>query len=186
MRELLFVLDALRTLIVGAFLLRVLFQIARADFRNPLVQAIARLTNPVILPLRRVLPSIGRVDTASLVAVLVAQVICTGLFYALSGGAVPGVPLLLMTALIQLLDTALTVYLFAVLVYVLLSWVSTDGYSPLGRALHDLCEPVLAPFRRAVPSLGGLDVSPAIVLIVIYLLRMILNDRIAPALLGRL
>jgi len=186
MRELLFVVDAVLALIVGAFLLRVMLQVARADFRNPLVQAIARLTNPVILPLRRVLPSIGRLDTASLVAVLVAQVVRTGAVYALSGAGVPGVPLLLLAAAIQLIDIALMVYWFAILVYVLLSWVSTDGYSPLGRVLHDLCEPVLAPFRRAIPTLGGLDISPAIVLIVIALLRMILNDRIAPALIGRL
>jgi len=184
MRELVFVVDKLMALVVGAFMLRLLLQLTRADFRNPVAQAIVSLTNPLVLPLRRLLPAMGRIDTASVVAVLLVQIVHTALVTALSGAGVPGAAFLLTAAAIRLVDLILLLYFFAIFAYVLLSWVSTDGYSPLGRVLHDLCEPVMAPFRRAVPVLGGLDVSPAVVLILIAVLRMILNDRIAPALVG--
>jgi YggT family protein len=184
MRELIFVVDTLFSLVVGAFLLRLLFQLVRADFRNPFAQAIVRITNPLVVPLRKVLPPIGRVDTASVVAVVVAQMLRTGLVYAMStGGAPPLVPLLLLSV-VELLDTTLLLFLIAIFVYVLLSWVSPDGYSPIGRLLGSLVEPVLAPFRRALPSLGGLDLSPIVAILLISVLRMVLNGRVAPLLTG--
>ena len=182
MRELTFIIHTILALIVGVFLLRLLLQLVRADFRNPLTQAIVRLTNPVILPLRKVLPPLWKLDTASVVAVLLMQMLQTGILFYLSGGGAPGVLLLLALAAVQLIDLTLLLYIFAIFVYVLLSWVSTNGYSPLGRVLNDLCDPVLKPFRRAIPTIAGLDLSPAIVLILIWVLRMILNERIAPAL----
>lgn len=184
MRELIFIFDSLLALVVGAFLLRLLFQLVRADFRNPLAQAIVKVTNPVVVPLRKVVPPIGRVDTASVVAVLLAQMLRTGIVYALGAGAAPPLGSLLALAVVALLDTTLLLFLIAIFVYVLLSWVSPDGYSPVGRLLGSLVEPVLGPFRRALPSLGGLDLSPIVVILLISVLRMVLNGRIAPLLTG--
>jgi YggT family protein len=182
MRELIFIVDSLFALVVGAFLLRLLFQLVRADFRNPFAQAIVRLTNPVVVPLRKILPPIGRLDTASVVAVVLAQALRTAVKFALSGGGFPAVVPLLLLSVIELLDTTLLLFLIAIFVYVLLSWVSQDGYSPIGRLLGSLVEPVLGPFRRAMPSLGGLDLSPIVVILLISVARMILNDRLAPLL----
>jgi len=184
MRELLFVVDFIFSLVVGAFLLRLLFQLVRADFRNPLAQAIVRITNPVVVPLRKLLPPLGRVDTASVVAVVLAQMLRTLLKYLLSGAGAPALLPLLAVSVVELLDTTLLLYLVAIFVYVILSWVSPDGYSPVGRLLGSLVEPVLGPFRRALPSLGGLDLSPIVVILLISVLRMVLNDRLAPLLLG--
>jgi YggT family protein len=184
MREMLFVIDTLLTLVVGAFLLRLLFQIVRADFRNPLAQAIVRVTNPVVLPLRRLFPPAGRLDVASVVAVLIAQMAQTAIVSALSVGHVPPLLVLLISAALELVNTTLLLYQFAVFIYVLLSWVQTDEFSAVGRLLADLCEPLLRPLRRALPSLGGLDLSPLVLLILLQVLRMIVNGRIAPLLLG--
>jgi YggT family protein len=182
MRELIFVVDTLFSLVVGAFLLRLLFQLVRADFRNPFAQAIVRVTNPIVVPLRKVLPPAGRVDTASVVAVLLAQMARTAIIYAMSVGGAPSFVPLLLLSVVELLDTTLLLFLVAIFVYVLLSWVSQDGYSPIGRLLGALVEPLLAPFRRALPSLGGLDLSPIVVILLISVLRMVLNGRIAPLL----
>jgi YggT family protein len=174
MRELIFIVDTLFALVVGAFLLRLLCQIVRTDFRNPLVQAIVRLTNPLVMPLRRVLPPFGRVDSASVVAVLLAQMLRTTLVLLLAGDGLPSV--------VELLDTTLLVFLGAIFLYVILSWVSPDGYTPAGRLLADLVEPLLRPFRRLVPPLGGLDLSPLAVILLLSVLRMVLNGRLAPLL----
>jgi YggT family protein len=184
MRELHYVASWVFTFIVGAFLLRLLLQLVRTEFRNPLVQALVRLTNPLILPLRRVLPPIGRIDTASVVAVLLVQLVATALLTMLAGFGLPGPLPLLLHALLGLLDTTLSLYFVAIIGYVLLSWVAPDGYSPAGRALSDLVAPVLRPLRRALPTLGGLDLSPLVAILLLTVLQMVLNDRIAPLLYG--
>jgi YggT family protein len=182
MRELIFIVDTLFALVVGAFLLRLLCQIVRTDFRNPLVQAIVRLTNPLVMPLRRMLPPIGRVDSASVVAVLLVQMLRTTLVLLLAGDGLPSVVPLLLLSVVELLDTTLLVFLGAIFLYVILSWVSPDGYTPAGRLLADLVEPLLRPFRRLVPPLGGLDLSPLAVILLLSVLRMVLNGRLAPLL----
>jgi YggT family protein len=184
MRELHYVASWVFAFVVGAFLLRLLFQLVRTEFRNPLVQALVRLTNPLILPLRRILPPVGRIDTASVVAVLLVQVSATALLTLLSGFGLPSPLQLLLRATIALLDTTLSLYVVAIIGYVLLSWVAPDGYSPAGRALSDLVAPLLRPLRRALPMLGGLDLSPLVAILLLTVLQMVLNDRIAPLLFG--
>jgi YggT family protein len=184
MRELHYIASWVFTFVVGAFLLRLLLQLVRTEFRNPLVQALVRLTNPLILPLRRILPPVGRVDTASVVAVLLVQVAATALLTLLAGFGVPSPLQLLLRATLALADTILSLYVVAIIGYVLLSWVASDGYNPAGRVLGDLVTPVLRPLRRALPTLGGLDLSPLVAIMLLTVLQMVLNDRIAPLLYG--
>jgi YggT family protein len=184
MRELHYVASVVFTLVVGAFLLRLLLQLVRTEFRNPLVQALVRLTNPLILPLRRVLPPVGRVDTASVVALVLVQIAATALLTLLAGFGVPGPVGLLLRALLALADTTLSLYDVAIIGYVILSWVAPDGYNPAARVLGDLVAPVLRPLRRALPTLGGIDLSPLVAILLLTVLQMVLNDRIAPLLFG--
>jgi YggT family protein len=182
MRELIFMFGWVFAFVVGAFLLRLLFQLVRTEFRNPLVQALVRLTNPLILPLRRIVPPIGRLDTASVLAVLLVQLAATTVLMLLAGYGLPAPLQLLMRALVGLLDTTLSLYVFALIGYVILSWVAPDAYNPAARVLADLVQPVLRPLRRALPTVGGLDLSPAVAIMLLYVLQMILNDRLAPLL----
>ena len=184
MRELLFVVDSLLALVVGAFLLRFLFQIVRVDFRNPVAQAILRITSPLVVPLRSILPPLGRLDTASLVALLLAQMLRSAIVLGLSGGGLPAPLPLLLVSIAQLLDTTVLVFLVAVFVYVVLSWVAPGGYHPAARLLGALVEPLLGPIRRALPALGGLDLSQLVVILLLSVLRMVLNDRIVPLFMG--
>jgi YggT family protein len=175
MQALQFIVETLLTLVVIAFLLRLLLPLVRADLRNPFSAAILRITNPVVLPLRRVLRPAGRIDTASVVALLLVQLLATAVLFALSGMPWPDLPILVMTALKMLARTVVQFYMFAVLLYALLSWVAPGTYSPVASVLASLCEPVLAPVRRVIPPIGGLDLSALFVLIGLQALLILLR-----------
>lgn len=156
----------LQVLLVTVFLLRVLLPLARADSRNQLSQAVIRLTNPLVLPLRRVLPPIGKVDTASVVALLIVQAAATATLWLL--GAYPraiGVPLFVQIVVMSLLATILLFYTYALLLYILLSWVAPGTYSPAASLLQSLCEPLLRPVRRLIPPIAGIDFSALFLII---------------------
>lgn len=157
---LVFLVDTFFSLLFFVFLLRLLLQWARADFRNPLSQAIVRLSNWLIMPLRRFLPPVRRVDTASIaavVAVALAQVAARTL---VGGLGLPDPLGWLQLAALDILRTTLWLYFWAIFVYALLSMVSPGTYSPASSLLESLCEPVLGPIRRTLPAIGGLDLSP--------------------------
>jgi YggT family protein len=170
MSALIFLVDTLLSLTLFVVLARLLLQWARADFRNPIAQAIVRLTNPLILPLRRVLPPIGKVDTASVVAVVLVTIIKVGILLALRGYGSPGVELWVRNVAVELVATLLNTYFYAILLYALLSLIAPGGYSPLQSVLASVCEPVLRPFRRLIPPIAGIDLSPLWVMIAIQVI----------------
>lgn len=168
-----FVVNTAFGLFIGAVMLRLLLQWVRADFYNPLSQAIVKLTNPLLRPLRRYIPAIGRVDTASVVLMLVLQLINLWLAIALSGGsgALGG---LLVMALAELLSKLLYLYTFAILVQVIASWVSPGGRSAALDLVDSLTSPLLRPLQQRLPPLGGLDLSPMLALVLLQLGLMLL------------
>jgi YggT family protein len=175
MAALIFLVETLLSLAMLAVLLRLLLQWSRADFRNPLARAIVQLTNPVIVPMRRLLPAIGRIDTASCVVVLVLAAIEVVVPWLLNGVGVPEPLEWARLALFEILRTALWTYFFAIFVYAMLSMIAPGVYSPAQSLLVSLCEPVLRPFRRLIPPLGGLDLSPLWAGIVIQMLLILLR-----------
>jgi YggT family protein len=160
MAALIFVIETLLSLCLLAVLLRLLLQWSRADFRNPLARSIVHLTNPVIVPLRRLLPAIGRVDTASCVAVVVFAVLKVSVSWLLNGFGPPPTLIWLRLTVFEILTTTLWTYFFAIFLYAMLSLVAPGVYSPAQSLLVSLCEPILRPIRRLIPALGGLDLSP--------------------------
>jgi YggT family protein len=155
-----FIVDTLLSLALAVVLARLLLQWTRADFRNPLCQAIVRLTNPLILPLRRVLPPIGKIDTASVVAVLIVATVDVAILSALQGGAFRHPSTWVQLVALEIARTLLQTYFYAIVLYALLSLIAPGGYSPMQSVLATVCEPVLRPFRRLIPSVAGLDLSP--------------------------
>ncbi len=172
MSALIFILDSLLTLAVFFFLARLLLQWVRADFRNPIAQAVVRLTNPVILPLRRVLPPIGKVDTASVVAVVLVATVKVAILAALTIYGSPGPEQWVRYVAVELVSALLSTYLYAVILYALLSLIAPGGYSPLQSVLASVCEPVLRPFRRLIPPIAGIDFSPLWVILISKALLM--------------
>jgi YggT family protein len=174
MSALIFIVDTLLSLALFVVLARLLLQWARADFRNPIAQAVVRLTNPLILPLRRVLPPIGKVDTASVVAVVLVTIIKVGILFALTVYGSPSVELWVRTVAVELAQALLRTYFYAILLYALLSLIAPGGYSPLQSVLASVCEPVLRPFRRLIPPIAGIDLSPLWAVIAIQAILLLL------------
>lgn len=170
-----YIVGALLWLAVFVFLMRVILQLVRAEFRNPIAQAIVRITNPLVLPLRRVIPPLGRFDTASFIALLLVELAAAAILLSLEGLGLPTAPVLARFALFDLAQKILQFYLVAVIVYVLLSWVAPGTYSPAGAILTSICEPLLAPFRSIIPPIGGLDLSALFVLIGLQALLILLR-----------
>ncbi|HEX9140444.1 MAG TPA: YggT family protein [Steroidobacteraceae bacterium] len=167
MAALVFLVDTLLSLCLLAVLLRLLLQWSRADFRAPLVRSLVQITNPVVLPLRRVLPAIGRLDTASAVAVLVFAAADAAAPALLSGIGLPPLVMWGWLTLAAIVRMVLRTYLFTVFLYVLLSFLTPASYSPVNAVLAPLAESLLRPVRRLIPPLAGLDLSPLWVLIAI-------------------
>lgn len=153
------IVGELLSLALFVVLMRLLLQLVRADFRNPICQAIVRLTNPLVIPLRRILPPIRKLDTATVVAVTTIAFILVAVGFAFSGFPADGLVWVQQTVL-TVAYAILWIYFWAIIVYALLSLVAPGGYSPLQSVLASLCEPVLSPFRRIIPGVAGIDLSP--------------------------
>ena len=134
-----------------------------------------RLTNPLILPLRRVLPPVGKVDTASVVAVVMVAIIKVGILFALTRLRLTGTGTLgAARSRVELAQALLRTYFYAILLYALLSLIAPGGYSPLQSVLASVCEPVLRPFRRLIPPIAGIDLSPLWAVIAIQAILLLL------------
>jgi YggT family protein len=169
-----FLVNSVLWLVFFVYLMRVILQFARADFRNPIAQFVVRVTNPLVLPLRRVVPPIGRVDLASIVALFIVELVMFWVRLWMAGIASPAPSILLVGALLDLGRNILQFYMVALIIHVVLSWVAPNTYSPASAILDSICEPLLRPVRRLIPPLGGLDLSVLVVLLLIgTLLRLL-------------
>jgi YggT family protein len=175
MEALVFLVDTLIGLYLFVLLLRLLLQLTRADFRNPVARGIVQLSNPLILPLRRVLPAAGRIDTASVVAIVAVMAAKLLILLALSGLPLPPPLLLAETLARELARLVLQTYFFAILLYAVMSFVAQSAYSPGQSLLTSLCEPVLRPIRRHIPAISGLDLSPLWAVIAIQALLLVIR-----------
>jgi YggT family protein len=171
-----YIVDTLLWLLTLAFLLRLMLQLVRADFRDPMADAIVRVTNWLILPLRRVLPPVGKVDTATVVAVIAAACVHTAALFGLDRMGFGDPLLFLHVTLIGLIDLTLRIYLFAMLLYWLSSFMSPGGYAPGMRPVAALCEPILKRVRRIIPRIGQIDFSVLWVSIAIGALLILLRS----------
>lgn len=154
-------------------LLRFLLQLTRADFYNPVSQFIVKATSLPLRPLRRVIPGMAGMDMASLVLLLVVIIIELLLLSVVANLPMPSLPGLIALALVELLKLTIYVFLFSVFVLAILSWVSPGGYNPVANLLYQITTPLMRPARRLLPPMGGLDLSPMIVMLGLYLLVLL-------------
>ena len=157
---LVYLVDSLLTIYLYVLILRFVMQLTRADFRNQIAHAVVTVTNPVIMPLRRILPPVGKVDTASVLALLVVSAANVALVSFISGGGVPPVAYWALITVYTLLRSFIMFFMGAIIIYAILGWVVPAGYSPVMALLGTICEPLLAPFRRLLPPISGIDLSP--------------------------
>lgn len=174
-----YLIQTLLTLALLAIVLRFLLQLARADFYNPISQFLARLTNPLVLPLRRVVPSLGGLDLSSLLLALVLQMAAIVALLALNGVGPPNIGLLLVWSVLGVVGLVVNIYFFALLAMIILSWIAPTSRHPALLLLFQLTEPVMAPFRKMLPNMGGLDFSPILVFILINIIQIALRHMAA-------
>ncbi|MDP2285464.1 MAG: YggT family protein [Pseudohongiella sp.] len=166
--------STLGTLYMLAVLLRFLLQISRADFYNPITQMIVRATDPGVQLFRRFIPGFKGVDFAILVfAVLVESILICALIF-MAGFDLPGVGLILTWAVGGILNFILDIYFWSLLVSIVSSFIAPFSEHPALVLVRQLTEPIMAPFRRLLPSMGGLDLSPIFVFLSIQILKILL------------
>jgi YggT family protein len=174
MRAIYFIVESLFGLFQVLLLLRLLMQLTRADFRNPIGRGIVQISDPVIRPLRRVFPPAGKLDTASILALVIVTAAKAWILQLLLGVGFPQPVFLLRWVLIDLAQLVLKTYLFSIILNAILSFVAPGSYSPAQSILASLCDPVLKPFRRIIPPIAGLDLSPLWAVIVIQALLLLI------------
>ncbi len=168
-----FLIQTLLGLYTAVVVIRFLLQWARADFYNPISQFVVKVTSPVLRPLRQIVPGYAGMDMAALVLAWLLKALELALVAVLLGldrnplgalaWAVPG-----------LLELVINIFLFAVLIRVILSWLNPDPYNPAVALLQRLTDPIMGPAQRLIPSIGGIDLSPMLVMIGLILLKMLL------------
>ena len=168
-----YILQTLGSLYLLIVLLRFILQLVRANFYNPLCQFIVRATQPLLKPLRKIIPGFGGLDLASLVLAIVLQFILIALTLLLTYGIVANPIQMLIWSMIGITALFLKVFFFALIVSVILSWVAQGSHNPGVELVNQICEPVLAPIRRILPNLGGLDISPIFAFLALKLLDML-------------
>jgi YggT family protein len=173
-----FLIQTLFGLYLVAVMLRFLLQMTRADFYNPVSQFLVKVTNPPLIPLRRVIPGLIGIDMAAVVLLLVIQAVELVLVGLVQGFSL-GIPGLLVLTVAELLNLLLNIYFFTILIQVILSWVNPGGYNPAIALLYSLNEPILSRARRMIPPISGFDLSPIVVFIGIQLIKILLVSPIA-------
>jgi len=169
-----FLITTLFSLYILAVMLRFLLGAVRADFYNPVSQFLVRITNPILAPMRKIIPSAGKYDTAAVLLMLLLQLTSLILIVLLRGSSVSIVGLLLL-AVAELVLLLINIYIFAILVQVILSWINPGTYTPAGALLNNLTSPVLAPIQRIIPPVAGIDLSPLFALIGLQVLKMLIH-----------
>ncbi len=161
-------------LYIAAIMLRLLLQWVRADFYNPLCQFLVKATNPVLVPTRRIIPSIGKLDTASVVVMLLLELIQLVIINQLSQAGFD-LQFMLLFALRKLMVTLLMTYFVLIIARVIVSWIGSQSRHPLIPLIYQLTEPVLRPFSKLIPPISGVDLSPLFALIALRFLLLLLG-----------
>ena len=175
MNALYFLVDTLLTLYLYVLILRFVMQLTRADFRNQVAHAVLIATNPVIMPLRRIFPPVGKVDSASVLAIILVAAITVGVLTFIKAGALLDPIAWLLATGLMLVRAFIMFFMGAIFIYALLSWVVPAGYNPAMAVLATVCEPVLRPFRRLIPPIGSLDLSALWALLALGVLLRLLH-----------
>lgn len=169
-----FIVKTLAQLFLLLLLLRFWLPMLRADFRNPIAQGILRITAPIVIPIRRFIPPIGRLDTSTILVTYICEFLLLLALLAIRGLSVPALPIAI-TSVFELAILSLNLFFFVILIKIILSWVAPQSHNPMSALLHSMAEPLLRPFRRIVPPIGGFDISPIFAIVLLKAAEIILQ-----------
>ncbi len=170
-----FLIESLFSLYIGAVILRMLLGYAGANFYNPLSQFLVKVTNPVLVPLRRFIPSIGKIDTAAVVLALGLTLIKTILLLLIGYGDFSLIAALIYS-IIDLIKVVIWIYIISLIIQAVMSWVGSAHGNPVAPLIQSLTDPLLRPIRRVVPNVGALDLSPMVAILLLNILLIIVQN----------
>lgn len=174
-----YVINSLGTLYITLVLLRFLLQLVRADYYNPISKSIAKLTSPLLIPLRKIIPELFGIDLAALILAIVLEALLIQIIGFIGGLGFINPFTLLLWAIVALLGVAISLYFIAVIVVFIASWIAPYSNNPALSLLRQLVDPLIAPFRKIVPPIGGLDLSSMLFFIVLQIVRVFLFPKLA-------
>ena len=170
-----FIFNTLGGLYLLAILLRFLLQIAKADFYNPVSQTVIRVTDPAVKLVRNFIPGYRGIDFSSLILALVVEAAAIYVLILLYGGGIPGIRLVVTLAFFGIIYFIINIYYYAIIASIIMSFVMLFSGSvnphPVLRLIWQLTEPIMAPVRKVVPTMGGLDFSPILIFFIIQLIQ---------------
>ena len=170
-----FLIDTVFSIYIAIMLLRFILQHVGADFYNPISQFVVKLTQPLVTPARRIIPSIRKIDTATLLVVIVLILLKLTLLYGIAGYPVNGAQLIV-KVLYDLVSLTFDIFIVALFVQAILSWINPDPYHPVNKLLYSLTLPILRPIKRFVPPISGIDLSVLVALIgLMFIKRLVLS-----------
>lgn len=175
-------INSIGSLVLLIIVLRFLLQLVRADFYNPISQFIIKATNPLLVPLRRVIPGLGGLDMASLVLAYAAQAIIIMLIFMVNGfNQLPWLNIFIW-APIGIISLLLNIYFWGLIIMVVASWVAPNSYNPALILVNQIIEPLMRPIRKIMPDLGGIDLSPIVVFLAIQMTEILILVPLAQSL----
>lgn len=174
-----FILTFVLRITALVFLFRFMLQAVRASFYNPFSEGVVRITDPVLRPLRSVLPPYRNLDFASFAMAWIAHLLAVVL-YVFAQDFPMNVLFLLNDSLRDTLDQVINIFLAAIFVSILMSWLAPGVYSPAAIIAREIAEPLLAPARRILPPMGGFDLSPMIAVLALFLIQFHVFDALLP------
>ncbi len=172
---LLFLVKNLFQLYIFIVLLRFLLQVAKADFYNPISQFVVKATNKLVNPLRRIIPGMAGLDFASLVLALFLQFAMIILLLLIVHGSITNPLMIVIGAVAGVADNILSIYFYGIIISAVLSWIPQAQSQPIVQLIFQLVEPALAPFRKILPDMGGIDISPILTILLLQVVRILIQ-----------
>ena len=174
-----YVIRTIGSLYLLLIMLRFLFQLVRADFYNPVSQTIAKATNPLLLPLRKVIPGFFGIDLASLILGLLVQALVIQIIFFIVGYGFVGFFNLLAWAFVGILATFASIYFWGLIIIIIASWIAPFSHNPALVLVRQIVEPAMAPLRKIIPPLGVIDLSPIVAFMILHIINRYLIAAIA-------
>ena len=170
----LFLVETLLSLYISAIVIRFLLGYARADFYNPLSQFLVKFTDPVLVPARRFIPPLGKLDTSAVAVALVLMIIKSVLLAGLMGASL-NIVTLAWLSIGELIRSVIWIYIIALILMAVISWIGSSQGNPVAPLVNSLVSPLVTPVRRRLPPVGMLDLSPMAVMMGLYILLIVVN-----------
>jgi len=169
------IITTVGSLYLMIILLRFVLQLSRADFYNPISQFVFKATNPILIPVRRIIPGLRGIDLASLILAILFEALILVLKTVIAGYGIPNPVTLVLGSAVVVAGYLLKIYFWALLVMIIASWIAPGSGHPALMLINQITEPLMKPFRKVLPPMGGLDLSPILAFMVLQVLSIVVS-----------